>query len=151
MSEKKEMRIALENYSDLTLSEGNEVARTYTELSENLENITVALYLRYVYEDFGASDVLIDVADPYFRLYIDKKLVFEQTSSTISVIDGDMVIDDTRTLFFRTLFFRHFADNGLIFKLELNEGWSLSVEHRDHTIEQPESLLEQALAEWAVN
>lgn len=143
MSEKKEMRIALENYSVLTLSEGNEVARTYTELSENVENITVALYLRYVYEDFGASDVLIDVADPYFRLYIDKKLVFEQTSSTISVIDGDMAIEDN------TLFFRHFADNGLIFKLELdNEGWSLSVEHIRHTIEQPLSLLEQALAEW---
>ena len=133
-------KIALEN-AVVLLSEGNSVARTYTELSENVENITVALYLRYVYEDFGASDVLIDVADPYFRLYIEGKLVFEQTS-TISVYDGDLVIEDN------TLFFRHFADNGLIFKLELNEGWSLSVEHIRHTIEQPLSLLEQALAEW---
>ena len=137
-------KIDLENAS-VVLLEGKEVARTYTEVSENGENISVALYLRYVCEDVG-SDVLIDVEgaveEPYFRLYVDKCLVFEQTS-TISVYDGDLVIED------KVLFFRHFARNGLSFKLDVyNEFWSLSVERS--TIEQPR-LLEQALAEWAVN
>ena len=121
MSKKKEMRIALENHNVL-LSEGNEVARTYTELC-NFDKISVALYLRYAYEDLDASEVFIYITEQSFRLCIDKKLVFEETSSTISVLDGDIVIEDT-------LLFRHFADNGFIFKLELElGGWSLRVEH----------------------
>ena len=138
---KEEMRIVGFGGLALTLSEGNEVARNYTELSENVEN--AALLARYSYEDVS-TDVLIDIEPDYFRLYVNQKLAFEQTASTISVYDGDMVIEET-------LLFRH-ATNGLIVQLELdNEGISISVEHIDHTIEKPESPLEQALQELAVN